>query len=905
MQVFAATGHLWVNTMNAMPTHPIDEELAMLGAGKTAAACEKIVAQHGSLVKSACLRVLRDEGLAEDAAQETFMLLIKKASSLPPSTPLAGWLYHAACRTALNHQRAAIRRRARENSIELMNQMIPDAQPNPWTEIEPHLDEAMLTLPPRQRDLVVQCYFQNRTQRSAAAALGCSESVVSRELGAALEALRQFFTRRHVAVSAVALAALLPAHAASASMAGGTALVTAMVAAPASTSLVAALLTSKVLLTTAVMTCTLTVAAVGYHLTTSGSHGSDRRNSSAAGAVAADRGSPNKMSVGVAKKGTWEARFEFTSAMALEERKKQVLLESDPDARYALLQQMGVGLSRAGFDKLIAQGMDASVAPWRDTFAVLENRTDMFDNYLMAWSNENPLAALNWVASQPDGGLGMRKQLLYALEAGQFQPDTLREWISNLKKESMQKEAALALEWLDNPSSLIARLGTGGNDGFLVDLAMLRSGERLDWAAFGSRLGAGKSAIVARAMRQVLDSGLSLQTITPFLQGLATSADPHISVGAVTLMRAAYGQADVDYRVALGLAADCEKAGMGNYKISVFKGWAVADPEAALQYTARLKDLASMRHVLSALSPLPDDTTLVAMMAGTPPVAQDIALAALYSRSTEGLSARLQRIMESTTVVDQVEAAKEVLRNLPFADAPAAAQWLKQQPAGKSRQEMALALSRRLAAVDPQTALELILSEGLSGREYDEAMSHAVKQFSAQNDMEQSTRFIQQITDPTAYADALGQIAMVKFAGRPQEAYAYLQKHSRGDWQLAALQMLSELQYNKLGNIDANAAEILKLDLPKMGPDVAKRASNFCRVWIDHQVPVTTPLAWTQQLPSPMGRATRLQLARRNELKPATLEQFHTWTQTASISQAERAQLQTVLQKRLADPRVK
>ena len=39
-------------------------------------------------------------------------------------------------------------------------------------------------------------------------------------------------------------------------------------------------------------------------------------------------------------------------------------------------------------------------------------------------------------------------------------------------------------------------------------------------------------------------------------------------------------------------------------------------------------------------------------------------------------------------------------------------------------------------------------------------MSHAVTQFSAQNDLAQSTQFIQQITDPKMYAEALGQIAV-------------------------------------------------------------------------------------------------------------------------------------------------
>lgn len=473
--------------MNALPKPPIDEDLASLRAGTDlATCCAKIVALHGPLVKSACRRVLRDEGLAEDAAQETFVLLVKKAKSLPPNTSLAGWLYHAACRTALNHQRTAMRRRVRENSVEAMNHMIPDTQPNLWTEIEPQLDEAMLALPGRQRDLLVQCYFQNQSQRSAAAALGCSESVVSRELNAAIEALRQFFTKKRITVSSVALTGLLSTQAASASMAGDAALVATMVATK-STTLMSVLIQSKLMLTTTALIGTATVATLGYQMTSSSLAASQKKNV----VISANLRAVDGMGSASASQGlkprslaTWQgkldARFQFTSAMALDERKKQVLLESDPDARFALLQKMGVLISRAAFDQLIAQGMDASVAPWRDTFAVLANRTDMFDNYLMAWSNEDPLAALNWVTAQPDGSLGMRKQLLYALDSQQLQPDTLREWISSLKAKSMQQEASLALEWLCDPSSLISHMGTGGNDGFLVDLALLGGGTRLD-----------------------------------------------------------------------------------------------------------------------------------------------------------------------------------------------------------------------------------------------------------------------------------------------------------------------------------------------------------------------------------------------------------------------------------------
>ncbi|WP_206171094.1 RNA polymerase sigma factor [Phragmitibacter flavus] len=889
-----------------MPTPTIDQELAALHAGKTSATCAKIVALYGPLVKSACRRVLRDDGLAEDAAQETFVLLMKKAKSLPPSTSLAGWLYHAACRTALNHQRTAMRRRVRENSVEAMNQMIPDTQPNLWTEIEPHLDDAMLALPERQRDLVVQCYFQNQSQRSAAAALGCSESVVSRELSAAIEGLRQFITKRRVVVSSVALTGLLSTHAASASMTGSAVMVSAMMSATTSASLMAALIQSKLVLAAVAVVGTATVATVGYQQMTSPTRPATSQAVKPNNAVSSVNTSINvtfsdhKSAAGNASwRGKWDASFRFTSAMALNERKKQVLLESDPDLRYALLQKMGVLLSRAAFDDLIAKDLDASVAPWRDPFAVLANRTEMFDHYLMAWSNEDPLAALNWVTAQPDGGLGMRKQLLYALEARQLQPETLREWINSLTVKSMQEEAIIALESIGNPSSLIARMGTGGNEGFLVDLAMLNNGQGLDWTAFGAKLAAGKSAIVARAMRLVLKGDIAKPQLDQMIRQLAQSPDVNIRVGAPAILRAARGDAGVDYPHALQLAAMCDQAGMSNFSSSIFQGWAVADPSAAMQYAGGLRDLASMREVIAALPTLPDEATMLSWMTGTPTKAQDIALSALYGRSTNGPFDQLQKIMESTSIMDQVEAALEVMRMVPLSQAPAAAEWIKQLPESEDRQLLSRALTRRLATVDPQATLELVQSSGLQGQDYEETLTQAVTQFAAQNDLAKSTQFIKQITDPQMHDKALGQLAMVKFPGHPQDAYAYLQTHAQLDWQASALRMLSDLYYNKLGNIDANAAEILKLDLPRLGPDVALRASKLCKIWVDHQVPLNVPLTWTQQLPASMGRDARLQLARNQQLKPATVEQYQAWTQAATISVDERNQLLKVLSKRV------
>jgi len=138
-----------------------------------------------------------------------------------------------------------------------------------WRDLEPLLDDAMLTLSERQRELVLARYFQNNSQRAAAGLVGCSESVASRELAAAIESLRRFFSRHGVTVSGTALVTLLTAHAAQASI--GTATVAATLSSASALAGTSAVGTSIFLALMKTTTTTkIIVAAAAALLITSG-----------------------------------------------------------------------------------------------------------------------------------------------------------------------------------------------------------------------------------------------------------------------------------------------------------------------------------------------------------------------------------------------------------------------------------------------------------------------------------------------------------------------------------------------------------------------------------------------------------------------------------------------------------
>src|SRR5262249_52140970 len=152
-------------------------------------AVEVLVRRYGPLVLGACRRVLHNTHAAEDAFQATFLVLLRKASSLDRRRPLGSWLYTVAYRLALRARANETRRRACEAAA-ARKRPASDGRVATADDRIVALEEELQKLPERHRAPLVLCYLQGKTNEQVAEVLGCPRGSISARLAEARERLR-------------------------------------------------------------------------------------------------------------------------------------------------------------------------------------------------------------------------------------------------------------------------------------------------------------------------------------------------------------------------------------------------------------------------------------------------------------------------------------------------------------------------------------------------------------------------------------------------------------------------------------------------------------------------------------------------------------------------------------------
>ncbi len=173
---------------------------------RSEAAFRLLVERHAALVWGVALRKTADRGLAEEAMQQVFIDLAKKAPVLVAwRRPLGPWLH----RSALYEAVEIVRRETRHaNRLKQYAQDIAEgAGDDPWAAIAPHLDEAIQSLGAADRRVLLLHWFERLTFAEVAERTASTPGAAQRRGARALEKLAALLHRRGVAVPVTVLGA--------------------------------------------------------------------------------------------------------------------------------------------------------------------------------------------------------------------------------------------------------------------------------------------------------------------------------------------------------------------------------------------------------------------------------------------------------------------------------------------------------------------------------------------------------------------------------------------------------------------------------------------------------------------------------------------------------------------------
>jgi RNA polymerase sigma factor (sigma-70 family) len=178
----------------AMPidlVHLSDEALVALCARSDQAALAELYDRYGRVAYGLALRILRDEGLAEDAVQEGFLAVWKSAARFVPERAHAStWILTLVHRRAVDLVRRSERRRAEplESAVDETGGSTEDLA---WLHLErERVQSALRKLPDQQREALELAYYGGFTQSELAERLGQPLGTIKSRMFAGLSRLR-------------------------------------------------------------------------------------------------------------------------------------------------------------------------------------------------------------------------------------------------------------------------------------------------------------------------------------------------------------------------------------------------------------------------------------------------------------------------------------------------------------------------------------------------------------------------------------------------------------------------------------------------------------------------------------------------------------------------------------------
>lgn len=149
-----------------------------------------------AIVYGVALRILQDQGAAEDVTIEVYTQVYQQASHYDPNrgTPSA-WLLTLTRSRAIDRLRVEIQRREREKPLEgeevIASVTLDPEQASSMTQLKSMVCTALAVLTPEQRQIVEIAYYEGLSHSAIAARLGQPLGTVKTRIRTALKVLRK------------------------------------------------------------------------------------------------------------------------------------------------------------------------------------------------------------------------------------------------------------------------------------------------------------------------------------------------------------------------------------------------------------------------------------------------------------------------------------------------------------------------------------------------------------------------------------------------------------------------------------------------------------------------------------------------------------------------------------------
>jgi len=186
--------------MGASPTPDPDVELMLRVRDGDDKSFGVLLDKHRTALVHFLRRMVQDEAVSEELAQEVFLRVYRSRASYEPTARFTTWMFRIATHIALNWLRDEKSNRAQdrlddERGDDLPARELPDRAPSVEQRMVyrarlQEIREAIAILPEKQRAAVLMHKYREMDYAQIAGALDCSESAVKSLLFRAYESLR-------------------------------------------------------------------------------------------------------------------------------------------------------------------------------------------------------------------------------------------------------------------------------------------------------------------------------------------------------------------------------------------------------------------------------------------------------------------------------------------------------------------------------------------------------------------------------------------------------------------------------------------------------------------------------------------------------------------------------------------